>query len=59
MLYDISVLKESPFKTAGNTSLPGELPELFPFPKNKKKTYEQPPAWQDRRVSGSFLFALK
>ena len=37
ILYDITVLKEKNFKTSGNTSLPGGLPELFPFPKNKKE----------------------
>ena len=35
ILYDVLVLKETPFKKSGSTSMPGELPELFPFPKNK------------------------
>ncbi len=33
ILYDVLVLKETPFKKSGSTSMPGELPELFPFPK--------------------------
>ena len=35
MLYHIIVLKENPFKISGSSSMPEELPELFPFPKNK------------------------
>ena len=33
ILYDVLVLKETPFKKSGSTSMPRELPELFPFPK--------------------------
>jgi len=35
ILYYVIVLKENPFKISGSSSMPGELPELFPFPKNK------------------------
>ena len=33
ILYAVIVLKENTFKKSGSTSMPGELPELFPFPK--------------------------
>ena len=56
-MYDVLVLKETPFKKSGSTSMPGELPELFPFPKNKTEHENSTAAtWQE--TSGGRLLSL-